>query len=249
MDEGNLLVEAVGCSVEDCLEAHAGGADRVELCSAMVLGGLTPTAGTLIEVRQRVRMPVMVMIRPRPGGFAYSAAEFAVMRRDAEWALRHGAAGIVFGILHPSGQLDVERCGELVAMAREAGREAVFHRAFDVVPEPLAALDALMELGVSRILTSGQQPTALAGAPLIAELVRRAGSRLQVLAGGGVRDTNVAELLRTTGVRQVHLGPFVSRSDVSGQGNPALDFGSYPVTDAAALRRLRAAAAAVSPGA
>jgi copper homeostasis protein len=241
---GELLVEAVCCSVEDCVEAEAGGAGRIELCSAMDVGGLTPSLGTVMEVLRRRTVPVVVMIRPRAGGFGYSAAEFAVMRRDAELALGYGADGIVCGILQPTGEVDVERCGELVAVARGAGREAVFHRAFDLVPEPFAALETLIGLGFTRILTSGQQATAAAGAPLIAELVRRAAGRIGILAGGGVRDTNIAALLRATGVRQVHLGPFVSRPDPSGGRNPALaaGFGASSVTDAGALRRLRTAA-------
>jgi len=244
-----LLVEAVCCSVEDCAAAEEGGAGRIELCTAMGVGGLTPSLGTVIEVLWRAAVPVVVMIRPRAGGFAYSAGEFAAMQRDADLALGHGAQGIVCGMLRPSGEVDVERCAELVRVARTAGREAVFHRAFDVVPEPFEALETLIALGFTRILTSGRQTTALAGAPLIAELVRRAADRIEILAGGGVRDTNIAALLQATGVRQVHLGPFASRPDTSGQANPALEFGAYPVTDAAALRRLRHAAAAVSPGA
>jgi copper homeostasis protein len=243
-----LLVEAVCCSVDDCVEAEAGGAGRIELSAAMGVGGLTPSLGTVIEVLWQTRLPVVVMIRPRAGGFAYSAAEFAVMRRDADLALGYGAQGIVCGMLHPSGELDVDRCGELARLARTAGREAVFHRAFDLVPDPLGALEMLIALGFTRILTSGQQSTALAGASLIAELVRRAAGRIEILAGGGVRDTNIAALLQATGVRQVHLGPFVSRPDTSGQANAVLDFGDYPVTDAAALRRLREAASVLASG-
>jgi len=243
-----LLVEAVCCSVDDCVEAEAGGANRIELCAAMGVGGLTPSLGTIIEVlwHTQNRLPVVVMIRPRAGGFAYSAAEFAVMRRDADLALGYGAQGIVCGMLHPSGELDVDRCGELARLARTAGRDAVFHRAFDLVPDPLAALETLIALGFTRILTSGQQSTALAGASLLAELVRRAAGRIEILAGGGVRDTNIVALLQATGVRQVHLGPFVSRPDTSGQANAGLGFTDYPVTDAAALRRLRAAADAAN---
>ncbi len=237
-----LLVEAVCCSAEDCVEAERGGADRIVLCSVMDAGGLTPSRGTVIEVQARAGLPVVVMIRPRAGGFAYSDGEFAVMRRDAGLVLGQGVAGIVCGILQPSGELDVERCAQLAGIARGAGREAVFHRAFDLVPEPFTALETLITLGFTRILTSGQQPTAIAGAALLAQLVQRAAGRIEILAGGGVRDTNIAGLLQATGVRQVHLGPFISRPDSSGQRNPGLGFGASSVTDAEALRRLRAAA-------
>jgi copper homeostasis protein len=246
----DLVVEAVCCSADDCVEADAGGADRIELCGELVVGGLTPSLGTLIEARASTRLPIVQMIRPRAGGFCYTAREFATMRRDAELALAHGADGLVFGVLQESGEVDVERCAGIVAMARAAGRQTVFHRAFDVVPEPFAALEALIELGVTRILTSGRQPTAVAGAPLIRQLVERAGGRIEILPGGGVREGNVAELLRTTGVRAVHLAPFTPRRDASGHANPALSFsglqipaeGTYPVSDREAFGRVRAAA-------
>lgn len=240
-------MEAVCCSAEDCGEAEVGGADRVELCSAMALGGLTPSLGTLVEARGRTRVAMVSMVRPRAGGFAYTAGEFAAMRRDAELAVSHGADGIVFGILRPDGAVDVERCAVLVDIARAAGRQAVFHRAFDVVPEPFLALEVLISLGITRILTSGRQASALAGAGLIRELVERAAGRIEILPGGGIRDTNVAELLRVTGVRAVHLAPFAAQPDPSGQANPALSFGGAEIppegtfarTDAAALRRVR----------
>src|SRR5262249_57279827 len=131
-------------------------------------------------------------IGPRAGGFCYSAGEFAAMRRDAEVAMSHGAEGLVFGVLRERGEVDVERCAALVAVARAAGREAVFHRAFDVVPDPVSALETLIALGVTRILTSGREPTALAGARLIRQLVERAAGRIEILPGGGIREANVA---------------------------------------------------------
>jgi copper homeostasis protein len=246
----DLVLEAVCCSADDCAEAEAGGANRVELCSAMVLGGLTPSLGTLDEARARTRLPMVVMIRPRAGGFCYSAGEFATMRRDAEVAMSHGAEGVVFGVLREGGGVDVERCAALVAVARAAGREAVFHRAFDVVPDPFAALETLIALGVTRILTSGREPTALAGAGLIRQLVERAAGRIDILPGGGIREANVAAVLRETGLRAVHLAPFVVRADDSGRANPTLAFGgreipaegTYPLADAEGLRRVRMAA-------
>jgi len=246
---GQVLIEAVCCSADDCVAAEAGGADRVELCAAMALGGLTPSLGTVVEARGRTRLAMVSMVRPRAGGFDYTAGEFAAMRRDAELAVQEGVDGIVFGILRPSGEVDLDRSAALIDIARAAGRETVFHRAFDVVPEPFAALEALIALGVTRVLTSGRQATALAGAPLIRELAERAAGRIQILPGGGVRDTNVAELLQATGVQAVHLAPFATRADTSGQANPTLGFGPGPipaegtfqVTDAAVLRRVRQA--------
>lgn len=255
MASQDLLVEAVCCSADDCVEAEAGGADRIELCGELVVGGLTPSLGTLIEARAATQLPILQMIRPRAGGFCYSAREFDTMRRDAKLALAYGAEGIVFGVLRSSGEVDVDRCRELVAITRAATltdgrpREAVFHRAFDVVPEPFAALEALIALGVTRILTSGRQPTALAGAPLIRDLAARADGRIEILPGGGIRDTNVLDLVRETGLRHVHLAPFVPHADTSGQANPSLSFsglnipaeGTYPFSDREALRRVKTA--------
>lgn len=250
--DSRVILEAVCSSADDCAEAEAGGADRIELCGAMIVGGLTPSLGTLIEARCRTRLPIVCMIRPRAGGFCYTAGEFAVMRRDAELALAHGADGIVFGILDERGAVDVPRCAELVAIAAAAAapaRETVFHRAFDVTPDPRAALDALIRLGVTRVLTSGAAPSAADGAPLLAELVARAAGRIAILPGGGVRDHNVAALVSATGVRQVHLGPFRAVADSSGAANPRISFssgqippeGAYALTDRDALRRARTA--------
>lgn len=241
----DVLIEAVCCSADDCVEAEAGGANRIELCGAMMVGGLTPSLGTLQEARARTRLPMVCMIRPRAGGFCYTAGEFAAMLRDAELALANGAGGIVFGVLREDGTIDEPRCRELVAVAQGRGRQTVFHRAFDVVPDQLAALDALIALGITRVLTSGGEPTALDGAARIAGLVRHAAGRIEILPGGGIRDTNVAQLLRATGVRQIHLGPFRLVSDTSGQANPRISFssqqippeGTFQLADRDALRR------------
>jgi copper homeostasis protein len=249
--DSELLIEAVACSADDCVEAEAGGADRVELCSVLVLGGLTPSIGTLIEARAATRLPIVCMIRPRTGGFCYTAREFAAMERDTEAALTHGAQGIVFGILDAEGRVDVARCHALVELAHAAASshtvETVFHRAFDVTDEPFAALDALIDLGVTRVLTSGRARTALEGAPLLRALVERSAGRLEILPGGGIRDTNIADVVRATGLRQVHLGPFTSRPDPSGHANPTLTFssgqmppeGQFALADRDAIRRIR----------
>ncbi len=126
-------------------------------------------------------IPVMAMVRPRAGGFVYSEADFAVMRRDAAILLEHGADGIVFGVLHSDGTVDATRCGKMLEVA--GGKQTVFHRAFDVVPDPTRALDQLIDLGFTRVLTSGQQKTALEGSELIARLIARAAGRIEVLPG------------------------------------------------------------------
>lgn len=240
-----LQLEVCIASVDDTLAAAAGGADRLELNCALDLGGLTPSPGLLLEVKRVCRLPIFVMIRPRPGGFCYSAADFDVMRRDAEWMIANGADGLVFGVLHENGKIDVERCRALFACG--AGRPAVFHRAFDVTPDPLAALETLIELSFARVLTSGQQPTALEGAPLIAELIRRAAGRIEILPGGGINAGNVAEVMARTGCNQIHGSFRSARRDESVSARPAVSFGKanpssedgYESTDRAAVAAVR----------
>src|SRR5215471_11838018 len=137
-----LLLEICCGSAADAWEAQQGGADRVELCSALFLGGLTPSLGAILEAKDRVKIPVMAMIRPRSGGFCYSKSDYAVMQRDVRVAVEQGADGIVFGVLRSDGRVDRERCAQLCNLA--LGRQTVFHRAFDVTPDPLEALDTLI---------------------------------------------------------------------------------------------------------
>jgi copper homeostasis protein len=218
------LLEVCVASVEDALAAHAGGADRLELNAALPLGGLTPSLGTLIEVRQAVPLPVIAMARPRPAGFCYSEADFRTLRRDADLLLERGAAGIAFGILHEDGRIDAGRCREVVSQV--GTREAVFHRAFDVTPDPFAALELLIDLGVRRVLTSGQEETAYNGTALIAALVRRAAGRIEVLPAGGINRFTVADVVRRTGCDQVHASLSHSRPDPSTGARPQVSFGA-----------------------
>ena len=141
-----IQLEIIASTVGDCVAAESGGADRIELCSAIVTSGLTPSQGTLIEAKKRVQVPIMVMVRPRAGGFCYSEEDFTVMQRDAELVLERGADGIVFGFLHADGSIDVHRCGRLVEIAGD--KQTVFHRAFDVVPDAIGELERLIGLGL-----------------------------------------------------------------------------------------------------
>ena len=228
-----VLVELCIASVEDAVAAAAGGADRVELNSALPLGGLTPSAGLLAEVRRAVRLPVVAMARPRAGGFCYAAAEFAVLRRDVDFALDHGADGVAFGVLCDDGRVDVERCREVVRqVGPRAGQGAVFHRAFDFTPDPFDALEQLIDAGVRRVMTSGQRPTAAEGAELVGELIRHAAGRIEVLAAGGVRPWNVAELVARTGCDQVHAALREPRPDPSTRARPDLPLAAGPPADA-----------------
>jgi copper homeostasis protein len=217
-----ILLELAVASVEDAETAQAGGADRLELNAAFALGGLTPSLGMLLEVRAAVTLPLMVMLRPRRGGFCYSEREFRVLRRDLDLAAKHGADGLVFGALSADGKVDVDRCRQLLKACGK--REAVFHRAFDVTPDPFAALEQLIELGFRRVMTSGQEENAYNGAARIAELVARAAGRIEVLPAGGINRFNVADVVARTGCTQIHTSLQRSRTDPSTAARPHVYF-------------------------
>ena len=218
-----VLLEICCGSIDDAIQASEGGADRVELCSALFLGGLTPSLGAIQEARKRLRIPIIAMVRPRSGGFCYTDAEFASMERDVRAALDHGADGIVFGILTPDGQVDVPRNTRMRELIGD--RQAVFHRAFDVVPNPKQTLETLISLGITRVLTSGQEPSVLEGARLIKELIQQAGNRIEVLPGGGMRPDQVPEVIERTGCSQVHLTAFKTVHDASTEARSIITFG------------------------
>jgi copper homeostasis protein len=220
-----ILLEIVALTVEDCIAAEGGGADRIELCAAITTGGLTPSLGTLIEARKWTRIPIMAMVRPRAGGFCYSEEDFAVMRRDAALLLEHGADGIVLGLLHSDAGINTTRCRQMLEIA--GGKQTVFHRAFDVVPEPIHALDQLIELGFTRVLTSGQKKSAVDGRDRLHLLTAHARGRIEVMPGGGIRPHNVGQIVQTVGSTQVHLTAFSARCDASTSNSP-ITFGSLP---------------------
>lgn len=197
-----VLVEAAVESLDDALAAVSGGADRLELCANLSVGGTTPDQSLIESVLRRVDVPVFAMIRPRGGSFVYAAVEIDHMRRDIEMALDLGVAGVVLGALDSANHVDVERTQSLVGVA--GGQRVTFHRAFDRTPDVRAAADALMSLGVARVLTSGGAATASDGAATLGSLVEHVGGRLAILAGGGVRANNVRDIVQRSGVREVH---------------------------------------------
>ena len=210
-----VLVEIIACSVDDCLTVEAAGAHRIELCGGIALGGLTPSIGLVGEAKRRCGLPMMVMLRPREAGMAYTPGEYETMLADLDALLDAGADGIVTGVSLPGGALDAERVRPIAQKVKAAGRELVLHRAFDLTPDPLAALETLIELGFDRVLTSGQKPTAAEGADLIAELVRAARGRITVLPACGIEAGNAADLVARTGVSEVHLAAFSPVRDPS----------------------------------
>jgi copper homeostasis protein len=201
--DADILVEACVDSVASSLAAERGGARRLELCDALFDGGTTPSAGMIGACKAAVTIPVFVMIRPRGGGFVYSDAERDVMRRDVIVAREVGADGVVVGGLRLNRTIDVALVRRLVEEAHDL--PVTFHRAFDLTPDLGVSLESLVDAGVRRVLTAGAAPTASDGAGALADLVRQAGTRLVVMAGGGVRAENVRTLVSVSGVREVHV--------------------------------------------
>ena len=197
-----VLVEACVDSVESALAAAAGGAGRIELCAGLVEGGTTPSAGTIGVVRQRVELPLFVLVRPRGGDFIYGEDELATMLRDIAVARSLGADGIVAGAMTADGKVDVPTMRRLLDAARPL--PVTFHRAIDLARDPMESLETLLVLGIRRVLTAGGAATAREGAGTIARMVSRAGDSLVVMAGGGITEENAAALVAATGVREVH---------------------------------------------
>ena len=202
------LIEVCVDSVESALAAQEGGAARVELCSDLAAGGTTPAAGMIEVVRKHVGVGVHVMIRPRSGDFTYSDLEFEVMKAEIAAAKERGADGVVFGILRPDNLLDLERTTVLTELARPLA--VTFHRAIDIIPDPLRAISDLVALGVDRILTSGKAKTAIEGIPLLKRAIEVAAGRIVIMPGAGITRANVGRLLKETGAREIHVASGVS---------------------------------------
>lgn len=198
-----ITVEVCVETVAGALAAEAAGADRLELCAGLALGGLTPGPGLLAEVLARVSIPVVVLCRPRRGDFTYDRDEGAALLRDVDAARAAGAAGVAVGVLTSSAEVDAAATGALVE--RAGPLDVCFHRAFDQVPDADAALETLVDLGVARVLTSGGEDDVVQGLDRLAHLAARAGERISILPGGGVTEHNAAALVRTTRVRELHL--------------------------------------------
>ncbi|MEA4911373.1 MAG: copper homeostasis protein CutC [Oscillospiraceae bacterium] len=213
-----ITVEVCCGSADDAARAFLAGADRIELNCALDAGGLTPSLGLLESALDNAPLPVVCMVRPRAGGFCYSALEFDCMLRDARALCAAGAAGLAFGCLTQDGRIDRERCARLIDAAGDA--QTVFHRAFDVLRgEPEADVETLVRLGFTRILTSGRRPAAPDGADCIRRCALAAANRIEILAGGGVRENNAAALVTATGVRQLHFSCHTTVCDCSASGS------------------------------
>lgn len=226
MSAGGIRIEACVNSVESAIEAEAGGAYRVELCDNLFDGGTTPSFGAIEAARKELDIELNVIIRPRGGDFLYSDLELDIMKADVEAARTAGADGVVFGILQSDGAVNVEQSRELAALARPMS--TTFHRAFDMCADPFAALEELIALGIDRILTSGQRPSAIEGAALIAKLVDAASGRIIVMPGVGIDETNITQLIGLTDAREFHVlaeRPVESEMDFR---NPHVFMGTDP---------------------
>lgn len=201
-----MMIAEICCgSYYDAAQAAKGGAERIELNSALALGGLTPSTATLRMVKEYApELKVIAMVRPRGAGFCYTEADFAVMEAECVELLQCGADGIAFGCLTRDALPDIDRCKRMNSRIKQWGKEAVFHRAFDCVANPYEAMECLIELGIDRVLTSGLQPTAPAGIEMLAQLQSRYGSDIQIMAGSGVNAQNVEDVIARTGIKQVH---------------------------------------------
>lgn len=211
-----ILFELCVETSHSALAGQRGGADRIELCAALEIGGLTPGEALTVATVQALSIPVHVLIRSRWGDFTYSAGEITQMRQQIKSVKAAGAAGVALGVLLANGRVDVVRSRELVELARPMN--VTFHRAFDETPDLGDALEAVIKTGADCLLTSGGAPNVLMGAQRIAELVEQAGSRIEIMAGGGLRLDSVAEVVSRTGVGRLH-GSLIRRE--AGNGHHA----------------------------
>jgi copper homeostasis protein len=197
-----ITFELCAETLDACLAAREGGADRIELCSALSEDGLTPSHALIRAAVDQSGLPIYVLLRPRGGGFVYNEREFELMRDDLLHARSLGVSGFALGLLRGDGTVDVERTRDLVALA--APLEVTFHRAFDATPSLVTALEDVIATGCRRVLTSGGKCDVVAGAPALASLIEQAGSRIDVAAGGGLRIQNASFVATATRAKQFH---------------------------------------------
>lgn len=240
-----MKIEVVVYSIAGALRAQEGGADRIELCAGPGEGGITPSYGTVEVVRQNLSIDLFAMVRPREGDFHYTSYEFHAMKRDISQFQKLSVDGLVFGILKADGTIDKKRCGELIARCRPL--KCTCHRAFDMTRDPFEALEDCIEAGFDRILTSGQRAKAIEGAALIAELQKKAEGRIALMAGSGVSEENVRELVSATGIKEIHLSAIGTdeskmtyhNEQISSMGSGAGEEYKLRTVDPARIRRVR----------
>ncbi len=237
-----ILIEVCCGSSQSAVYAQQGGANRVELCQNLAAGGVTPSAGDILCAREQLSIDLNVLIRPREGDFLYSDYELQIIKKDILFCKQSGVVGVVFGFLTKDGSINQKLTEEMIRLARPMS--VTFHRAFDLCRNPLTALEQLIDLGVDRLLTSGQQPTAIEGAALIRQLVLQAGNYLSIMPGSGIREHNIENLIQLTGAREFHVSARKqAKSGMTYQpvGVDMSKHGSnfeHPEIDAAAIKRI-----------
>lgn len=221
-----ITLEICAASVASCVAAQEGGADRIELCDNLLEGGTTPSYATISLAREKVKIAIYPIIRPRGGDFLYSGLEYETMKRDIVMCKQLGCDGVVIGLLTPDGKVDIPRTKALVELAWPMG--VTFHRAFDMTDDPMQALEDVIATGCERILTSGHRNTAVEGIALLAELVKKAEGRIAILVGSGVRSTNIAQLIKETGAQEFHTTAKAYIESGMQYRNPNVSMGGIP---------------------
>lgn len=204
MRVGGFMIEICCGSYEDAMNAYLGKANQVELNSALHLGGLTPSIGSLKLTKKNTDIKVICMVRPRGAGFCYNEIEFVQMIEDARVLLENGADGLAFGFLKQDNTIDIDRTRIMVNLVKEYNKEAVFHRAYDCVADPIKSIETLIDLKIDRLLTSGLREKAIEGKDLIKKIQKDYGGKIEILAGSGINATNAKEFMDYTKVDRIH---------------------------------------------
>jgi copper homeostasis protein len=204
IETGKILLETCVDSVSNALIAQLAGSQRIEFCTAIPEGGTTPSPAQIETARKLLQIRLFVLIRPRGGDFLYDDTEFEIMKSDIHYCGKAGCDGVVIGMLCPDGTVDRERNGELIRIARQYAMQVTFHRAFDRSADLFRSLEDIINLGCDRILTSGGYDTAIEGADVIRKLIEKAGNRIVIMPGSGITPENAGELLRKTGMKELH---------------------------------------------
>lgn len=218
-----MEIEICCGSFQDALNAYKGNASRIELNSALYLGGLTPTIASLRLTKENTNLKVICMVRPRASGFNYTDYEYKQMYLETKLLLENNAYGIAFGILNDKYEID-DRNIELLKLIKQYNKEAIFHRAFDQTNNPYSSIEKLIELGFDRVLTSGQKKTAIEGKDLIKDLQFKYGDEIEILAGSGINDANAKDFVKYTGVKQIHSSCKDYLIDISANKNVSFDY-------------------------
>ena len=239
------IVEICTGSYLDALNAYKGGAKRIELNSALALGGLTPSLSSLILTKQNTDLKVICMIRSRAGGFCYDEEEFKQMLMEAKLLLQNGADGLAYGFLNDDKTIDINKTNIMTKLVKEFDKEAIFHRAFDITPNPYRVIEDLIDLKIDRILTSGQKAKAIDGLDLIKDLQSKYGDKIEILAGSGVNSTNASYIMNYTGISQVHsscknylIDPTTIGKDVNYSYLQSPNEDKYDIVDQELVRKL-----------